>query len=131
MSQQQLDAAHIGARLKQMGGERVTQRVRGARLEGDAPQGGPVVVSIPLALRDIRRRWEALAEVRGGRWSVTVPLSTGWATRGGVSTAARYTVTVRGQTVAEVEVPERAVRDGERVVVVPEGRARRGERGGE
>ncbi|MEZ4394118.1 MAG: hypothetical protein R3A48_23850 [Polyangiales bacterium] len=109
----------------------VYERVRGARLEGDAPQGGPVVVSIPLALRDIRRRWEALATVRGGRWSVRVPLPTGWATRGGVSTAGRYTVTARGRVVAEVVVTERAVRDGETVVVPPEDRARRVERGGE
>ena len=71
-----------------------------------------MVVSIPLALRDIHRRWEALATVRDGRWSVTVPLPTGWSTRGGVSTAERYTVSVRGQAVAQVAVPERAVRDG-------------------
>ncbi|MFO0626419.1 MAG: hypothetical protein U0325_12470 [Polyangiales bacterium] len=90
----------------------IYERVRGARLTGEAPRGASVVVSVPMALRDIHRRWEAVATVRGTRWSVTVPLSTGWSTRGGVSTGARYTVTVNGARAGDVAVAESAVRDG-------------------
>lgn len=90
----------------------VYERVAGATLQGAAPDGTRVLVTLPLRLRTIERRWEAWTVARDGRWSLTVPFATSWDSRGGVATGERYTITYGDAVTAQVVVPDDAVRTG-------------------
>jgi len=94
----------------------VFERVAGATLRGQGPEGATVTASLPMRMRDIARRWEASTTVRDGSWSLTVPLSTGWR-HGVVETAPAFELRVGGAAPVTVTVPEDAVRDGGTVLV--------------
>jgi Archaeal glycosylation protein B long peripheral domain len=92
--------------------------VPGARLEGTAGKGEPVVLEVPLEEHGRTHTWRALA-VAGpdGRWSLTVPLPTNLATSTVRTAEGRLRL---GQGPARPqEVPEEAIRAGRIIAVGP------------
>ncbi len=114
------DGTRIAGLTSPVPGVWVYERVRGATLRGHAPDGTRVVLHLPMRVRDFERRWEAWTDARGGQWSATVPLPTGWNSGGGIATGPRYEVTA-GVVRVSVSVSEGEVRDGA-VVDVPAAR---------
>ncbi len=97
----------------------VYERVEGARVEGSAPEGARVALRLPLSVRGVTRTWEAWTVSHAGRWSITVPLSTGWSGDGGVSTGPRYALTINGVPRGTLTVRESEIHSGA-VIPAPE-----------
>lgn len=92
----------------------VYARVPGARVEGAAPDGTLVELSVPLVVRGEPVFWRAWAISAGGRFSVVLPLPTGFRT-GTVRTGEAYRVTVGGREAGALRVPLGAVLTGEAI----------------
>lgn len=93
------------------------ERVPGARLHGTGPPGSAVVATVALRERGRAHAWRAVATVAGdGRWALTVPVPTAFATRT-IETGEAYEVRAGGGPAARVLVPERDVRAGAEIAV--------------
>lgn len=90
----------------------VFERVAGARVRGEAPEGATVLLRLPLQVHDATRVWEAWTVARGGRWEITVPLPCGERGDGGIRTGVRYELRVNDARAGAVTVRERDVREG-------------------
>jgi dolichyl-diphosphooligosaccharide--protein glycosyltransferase len=95
----------------------IYERVKGARLEGLALPGARVVASLDFREQGRPHVWRAFADAGAdGRFSLTVPFPTGLV-RHGLSSAPRYAVQAGDGALIDVEVPERAVREGDSIAV--------------
>lgn len=95
----------------------VYERVRGARIAGSGTPGARVIAS--LDFREQRRPhvWRAFADIGpDGRFQLVVPFPTSVA-RYALSSAPRYALRAGDGAPIEVEVAERAVRDGATIEV--------------
>lgn len=90
----------------------VFERVKGAELIGEAPDGTLVVLSLDVSLRDVTRRFEAWTRAHEGRFALRTPLPTGWSSGAGVRTADHATLAVGDRTYT-LAIPEDAVARGE------------------
>jgi hypothetical protein len=94
----------------------VYERVAGATLHGDAPDGALVTADLAMQHHGLVRAWQGWTRATGGRWSMRVPLATGMRAYG-VHTGPRYTVRAGGLTLGAVAVSDDEVRRGRRVEV--------------
>lgn len=93
------------------------ERVRGARLVGEAPAGARVVASLAFTERGRPHVWRAWADPGpDGRFELVVPFPSGFA-RPTLASARAFVVSVADGPEVEIEVPEAAVRRGDTVRV--------------
>jgi hypothetical protein len=91
------------------------ERVRGARIEGEAPPGSRVIVRTMLRVHDATLGWEAWADTDStGRFRITVPLPNGMR-RAPLESADSYELWIAGTRVASLSVTEEDVRQGRTV----------------
>jgi hypothetical protein len=93
------------------------ERVRGARIEGEAPPGARALVRTVLRVRDTSLNWEAWADADStGHFRIVVPLPNGIQLPP-LETAKSYEVWIAETPVASVTLTEEDVREGRTVRV--------------
>jgi hypothetical protein len=99
----------------------VYERVAGARLSGTAHPGARVLATLDFEEQGRPHVWRAFADAGpDGRFTLTLPFPSGFR-RPALSSAPRWSLRTGDGPAVQVDVPERAVRDG---VTVPVGALR-------
>jgi len=94
----------------------VFERVQGAVLEGEAPDGTVVTADLGLLHNSGRRSWQGWTRATGGRWAMRVPLATA-GVDDGVHTGDRYLLRAGPTLRGEAFVTERDVHTGRTIPV--------------
>jgi asparagine N-glycosylation enzyme membrane subunit Stt3 len=92
------------------------ERVAGARVTGEAPDGALIRATLAVTVRGRARQWEAWTRASQGAWALVVPLATATRERY-VTTGERYVVTVAEREIGTLTVTLDDVRGGRAVTL--------------